>query len=265
MKIFRRIFWEKGMEEVIVKLQLDGLLQDDVSFFDNEDIDLEDAFDDFFNVKHKQRRAYKKTKEFKDFGALLLGLVNKTQNKDEIELERADSDMKKLFRNQTRRTLFNLDAVDQNSISDDSSSEEEKVNLMDCNNGKSTELDDFNEDPIGLRVDRILDDFIEQILINHYGELEKIPKKYNFKKWKRLKAQRYLEVKKIEEDKAVERALNNFNFLEEQESNKEILNNSKFSKSNQDELSGPYKQSRKMTEENLKELEMMVSQLDERS
>jgi hypothetical protein len=34
MKIFRRIFWEKGMEQVIVKLQMDGLLQDDVNFFD---------------------------------------------------------------------------------------------------------------------------------------------------------------------------------------------------------------------------------------
>jgi hypothetical protein len=72
----------------------------------------------------------------------------------------------------------------------------------------------LNEDPIGLRVNRILDDFIEEILVNFYGDIKSIPKKYNFKKWKRKRARRYLEVKKIEDDKAVERALNNFNFLD---------------------------------------------------
>jgi hypothetical protein len=153
-------------------------------------------------------------------------------------------ELKKLFRNATRRNLFNMDqksdaestfknSSQKSSDSESSDEEEEKMNFLTglkvkkpkAKSASDDEISDYDtefyrkEDPIGLRVNRILDDYMEQILINYYGDIKNIPKKYNFKKWKQKKVQRYLEVKKIQEDEAVERALNDFNFLDQTASN----------------------------------------------
>ena len=118
MKIFRRIFWANETKQLISKLQLDGLLQDDAEFFDNQNIDLEEALDDFFNVEEKYRKCYTERKKFQE---LAYQVQNESSHANKITTKnsRISQGVKNLLKNETRRTLFNLDLYeneDRNNI-----------------------------------------------------------------------------------------------------------------------------------------------------
>ena len=205
MKIFRRIFWANETKQLISKLQLDGLLQDDAEFFDNQNIDLEEALDDFFNVEEKYRKCYTERKKFQE---LAYQVQNESSHANKITTKnsRISQGVKNLLKNETRRTLFNLDLYENedrnnknniqhqigvsnneknDSDNDNDEYEEEKIGLIlshSKNNSTQNDTEIVEEDPVSLRINRVLDDYIEIILVNNYGSIDAVPKKYNLQK-----------------------------------------------------------------------------------
>jgi hypothetical protein len=104
------------------------------------------------------------------------------------------------------------------SDNDNDECEEEKIGLIlshSKNNDTQNDTEIVEEDPVSLRINRVLDDYIKIILVNNYGSIDAVPKKYNLQKWKKEKSYRFNKVKQIEEDKAVQRALKNVAFSHE--------------------------------------------------